>query len=154
MNTLLEFANWFKLNRFPHSATAMKRVYVTDTSTSTLVYNKFPFTAELYLLHPGVDVIPHSHPCDQLTIFISGSLLGSRNGITGSWLTSANHGQLGQINTAKDTHSFNCGQTGAVTYVLSMWEQVDQMESATLRYLGPAMGPIHKQLLAQEQSSM
>jgi len=129
-------------------------VYVTDSSTSTLVYNRFPFTAELYLLHPDVDVVPHSHPCNQLTIFISGSLLGSRNGITGSWLTSTNHGQFGQIGTIKDTHAFKCGPAGAVIYVLSIWEQVDQMESATLRYHGPAMGPIHEQLLTREQSSM
>lgn len=145
--TLREFARRYAALNYPHNRALMRRVYFTDVSTSTLVWDEDEFLVEMYFMHPLVHVVPHAHPFDSITIHIGGKMLGRREGVIGRWLTDRDCGHIGDVLPNGAWHSFDTGDTGCVVYVVSRWEDPAQKESATIRYIGDPLGPMHKQQL-------
>lgn len=141
--SLTEFAKQYAADGYPRDPRLGSRVYVTDSSTSVLVWSEGDFLVEHYLMYPGVTVPEHSHPFDSVTIFWSGQLLGRRAGEVGNWLFDQHSGHIGGVVKAGDWHSFITGERGAVIYVVSQWTDPADKESATLRYIGEPMGPKH-----------
>lgn len=125
----------------------MGRVYHTDVSTSTLVFDEDRYLVEMYFMHPNIEVVPHSHPFDSVTIFMGGHLLGRRESILGGWLNSFHTGLVGEVLPAGQWHAFQTGKDGATVFVVSSWEDIAEKNSATVKYLGTPLGPIHAQSL-------
>jgi hypothetical protein len=150
---IVNFANKYKKLKFPHNRTISKRVFVTDVSTSILVWDEGPFLVEQYLMHPNKIIVPHSHPFDNLVIFYSGSMIGYREGYsTSSWLTDDNYGDVGQVLPSGKWHSFETGKYGAVLYNISYWRDLSEKNSATIKYTGNPLGPLHAEELEKQRS--
>lgn len=142
-----EFAAHYVSRNYPHNPALMRRVYLTDVSTSTLVWDEGEFLVEMYLMHPLAVVVPHSHPFENLAIHCAGKLLGRRKGVIGEWLSDRHRGYIGSPLPPGTWHAFDVGSTGAIFYNVSRWDDPAQKESATLRYLGEPLGPLHRQTL-------
>lgn len=145
--SIREFAGRYVKAGCPHNPDLMRQVFLTDVSTSTLVWCEDEYLVELYFMHPMAVVVPHSHPFENLSIHWAGKLLGRRENVIGQWLTDKHRGSFGLLLKAGDWHSFQVGDTGAVFYNVSKWDDVTQMDSATRKYLGEPLGPIHKKSL-------
>lgn len=52
------------------------RIFLTESTTSTLVFHKKNIVIEFYLFHPFTDTPMHSHPFDNRVIFLGGDLIG------------------------------------------------------------------------------
>jgi hypothetical protein len=132
----------------------MRRVFLTDVSTSTLVWREDRYLVELYFMHPLIDVVQHSHPFESLTIFMGGHLLGRRKSFLGRWLNDSNSGTICETLPNGAWHAFQSGENGAVVYSISRWDDIAQMDSATRKYIGDPLGPTHQKTLeALAQSS-
>ena len=145
--SIREFAQQYIASGYPHNPQLMRRVYLTDVSTSVLVWDESEYLVEMYLMHPLAVVVPHSHSFENLSIHYSGKLLGQRANVIGNWLTDKDRGSFGKPLQPGDWHGFQVGDTGAVLYNVSRWEDVSLKDSATVRYLGEPLGPKHKESL-------
>lgn len=147
--TLGQFAFWYRDNNYPHMPELMRSVFLTDVSTSTLVYSSGPFLVEHYLMHPNAIVVPHAHPFESCSIFIGGLLLGTREGAEQepTWMTDADSGAVTQPLPIGKWHAFKVGPQGAVFCVASRWDNPDEKDSATRKYFGMPLGPLHAQSL-------
>lgn len=125
----------------------MRKVFLTDVSTSTLVWDEGDYLVEFYLMHPLINVVPHSHPFESLTIFMGGNLLGRRNSFIGRWLNDSHSGLICETLPPGDWHAFQSGANGAVVYSISRWDNPADKDSATRKYLGEPLGPLHQQTL-------
>ena len=125
----------------------MRQVYLTDVSTSVLVWAEGEYLVEHYLMHPLIEVVPHSHPFESVTVHVAGKLLGRRQGIIGQWLTDRDSGHISNPIAPGVWHAFMTGDTGAVMYVISRWKDPAEQDSATRKYLGEPLGPLHQQTL-------
>jgi hypothetical protein len=144
-----EYARRYAALNYPHNPQLMRKVYFTDVSTSTLVWKEGEYLVEYYLMHPLIEVVPHAHPFESITIHIGGKMLGRREGVIGEWLTDKHAGHIGGILPAGAWHAFSTGDTGAIVYVVSRWDDPAEMDSATIKYLGAPLGPMHEQSLAK-----
>lgn len=145
------FAEWYKDNNYPHDHRLMNRVVHTDVTTSVLVYSKDEFIVELYFVHPNVQLVPHTHTFENLVIFISGELTGTREGniVEGKKLTFKDSGLIGTPLPPGQWHSFRSGDRGCVFYNVGRYEDIAQKDSAVFEYIGTPLGPIHAKLLAE-----
>ena len=142
--TAAEFARLYWERGCPKDHSLMDRVFYTDVSTSTIVYREGLFQVELYFMRPLTRVVEHAHPFESVTLFCGGSMRGGRNGVmSDKWCTSERSGWVTQPLAPGDTHSFDVGPEGAVFYIISKWDSVSKMTSATLAYEGTALGPLH-----------
>ena len=145
--SIREFARQYVAKDYPHNPQLMRRVYLTDVSTSVLVWDEGDYLVELYFMHPLVTIVPHSHPFENLAVHYSGKILGKREGVIGQWLTDKDRGSFGYSLKQGDWHAFQTGDTGAVLYNISRWDDVSMKDSATVRYLGEPLGPKHQESL-------
>lgn len=144
--TLTDFAVFYRTRNCPHDPKLMNRVLVTDVSTSILVWDESEFLVEMYLMHPNTHVKPHSHPFENIILFIAGSLSGRREG-SKEYKTLDIPTAIGQPLAANLWHEFTVGPTGAVFYNISKWQALEQKDSAILKYEGTPLGPLHETLL-------
>lgn len=144
---ITEFARQYVAANCPHNPMLMQKVYVTDVSASTLVWKQGEFLVEMYLMFPMAEVVKHSHPFENLAIHWSGKLLGRREAGIGRWLTDKDKGFIGNHLQAGEWHSFSVGDTGSVLYNVSKWDDPSQMDSATVKYIGEPLGPLHAEQL-------
>lgn len=146
-----EFAQKYVDSGFPHNPTLMNRVFLSDVSTSTLVWKEDNYLVEFYLMHPFCTVTTHFHPFENVSIHYSGKILGFRNGKPGTWLTQKDSGHISQVLPAGIEHSFMVGSEGATFYNISSFTSDKDITSALLRYSGLPLGPIHKKLLESKE---
>jgi len=143
-----EFAESYKIRKFPFNHELMTRVFYTDISASTLVWSENNFLVEFYLFFPNVYVRPHSHPFINLVLFNSGSLSGARaSNPRPLTLTDQDHGRICYPLLPGEEHWFTAGPLGATFYNVSSWSNIEEKDSATLKYGGVPLGPIHKKTL-------
>ena len=147
---ITEFAVSYKERNYPHDPKMMDRVIVTDVSTSVLVWSEEQFLVEMYMMHPSTHVVKHSHPFENVALFISGSIQGFREGgaLETPWMTDEQSGYVGQPLPIGKWHEFNVGPKGAVFYNISCWENSEDKDSAIIKYIGEPLGPIHEKFLA------
>ena len=134
---LIDFTKRYIDAGFPHDRSLEYGIYCTDCSTSTIVWVSGLFTVEQYLMHPNAAVPPHSHPFDTVSYLFKGQL--------NNYLPLINK-YPERVTFKGQTHSFIVGDKGAVIYVMSKWDSVNEMDSATVKYTGQSMGPIHTKL--------
>ena len=142
---LIDFAKKYIDAGFPHDRSLEYGIYCTDCSTSTIVWVSGLFTVEQYLMHPNAIVPPHSHPFDTVTYLFKGQL--------DDYVPLINK-YPDKVTFKGHTHSFTTGSKGAVLYVISKWDSVNQMESATIKYTGESMGPIHAKLKGSYENNL
>jgi mannose-6-phosphate isomerase-like protein (cupin superfamily) len=150
------FAFHYRAAGYPMNSALMQSVFHTDVSSSTLVWDEGPFLVEMYLMKPNSKVVQHSHPFDNVVIFLNGELKGTRQGGIDkpSWLTGKNAEQIGFELPANYWHEFEVGPNGCVFFNVSKWHDVEQKTSATIKYTGKPLGPIHaRQLEAQNRTT-
>jgi hypothetical protein len=145
--SIREFAERYVKAGCPHNSDLMRQVFLTDVSTSTLVWTEGLFLVEMYLMHPLAVVVPHSHPFENLAVHWSGKILGRRQGVVGQWLTDKDRGHISRPLSPGSWHAFEVGDTGAIFYNVSRWLSTSEMDSATRKYLGEPLGPMHRQTL-------
>lgn len=150
--SIREFAERYRRLNYPHNPQLMRRVYHTDVSTSVLVWMEDEYLVEYYLMHPLIEVVPHAHPFESTTIHIGGKMLGRREGVIGEWLTDRDKGHIGGIIPSGAWHAFITGDTGAIMYVVSRWDDPAEMDSATVKYIGAPLGPMHAKSLESNNS--
>lgn len=145
-----EIVNNFVTQGFPHNYNIPgNRVFLTDSTVSTIVLAQDRVVIEYYFLLPNVSVPLHRHPFQNQTIFLSGELTGLKRNpgdptVYGYKLQPSDMGVLGPLNSLDCEHGFITGSKGAVIYNIQVWPTtVANPLSAALEYIGPAMGPLH-----------
>lgn len=145
-----EFALGYRHRQYPRMPGLMKEIFYTDVSASMLVWSEDCYLVEFYLMFPHSIVNPHSHPFYNLIVFNSGQLSGARdtnpNMVT---LTDNDHGRIGNVLSPGEQHWFQTGPKGASFYNVSSWNNPQEQTSATLKYQGLPLGPIHARILSQ-----
>jgi hypothetical protein len=144
--TLTQFAASYRAKNCPHDPKLMNRVLVTDVSTSILVWSEEEFLVEMYLMHPNTHVKPHSHPFENIILFMGGRLSGKREGSEQYNIVDIPTA-IGRPLAPNMQHEFTVGSSGAVFYNISKWEASEQKDSAILKYQGTPLGPLHENLL-------
>jgi hypothetical protein len=149
------FAWWYRERGYPMNPALMKRVYHTDVSTSTLIWEEGPFLVEMYLMRPNAQVVQHSHPFENCVIFLNGSMRGRREDGTGEpqWLEAKFAECISPTLPAYKWHSFEVGADGCVLLNFSKWANLEDKESATIKYIGDPLGPIHAGQLAAARTA-
>lgn len=140
---LIDFARRYIDAGFPHDRSLPYGIYCTDCSTSTIVWKSGVFTVEQYLMHPNASVPLHSHPFDTITYIFKGQL--------DNYTSSSTYPE--KITFKGDLHGFKVGSVGAVLYVMSKWDSENEMESATIKYIGEPIGPLHIKLKENHENS-
>ena len=142
---LEKFTRLYKAKNCPVNTALCKKVYYTDVSSSTLVWSEEQFLVELYYINPNVIIVPHAHPFESVTLFCGGSMLGMRDGaLSSNWLTNEDSGTIGPVLPKNVRHWFETKEEGAVFYVISKWDTISEKNSATVKYIGNPLGPIHE----------
>lgn len=136
--SVYDFAQEYIDKGYPHNVDLMNKVFYTDVSASTLVYKEDAFLAELYFMAPNKTITPHRHPFDSVTVVVGGELTS----LNGETYTTKFH-TPGIVTKRFRQHSFSTGPKGCVMYVLSYWYNKEEMDSATIRYIGKPLGEIH-----------
>jgi hypothetical protein len=141
------------MNNIPNN-----RIFVTDSSTSTLAWVEDNVVIEYYMLHPNKVIPMHSHPFRNQLIFLGGDMVVRRQNnidsedFTASPLTDRNIGKLSSVCPANYKHGFRVGPRGAWIYNIQIWEnEVKDPLSAALVYTGTPMGPEHEKLISSTQ---
>lgn len=151
--SLREFALKYKADGYPRNTHPWAgKVIVTDVSASSLVFVDGLYSVEEYFLFPNCNVPIHHHPCDTVTIFLGGSFFGMSIGGSGTGsrkYNSSDFGDVGYPLKAGDSHAALIGDGGAVSLVVTKWDNLEQMNSAAIEWYGDPSGPIHAQLLAR-----
>ena len=126
------------------------QVIVTDCSTSVISWVEDNVVFEHYFMHPNCEVVMHQHPFLTQTLHISGNVQGYAHirNPAAKWSTDADYLSLGPIHPKNTPHGFRVGSQGAQLFTIQIWpEQVKNPQSATKLYMGPPLGPIHKEQL-------
>jgi hypothetical protein len=157
MRTADEIVQSFVDNGFPHMTNIPdNKVFYTDTSASTIVWVEENVVIEYYLLFPNKTTVMHAHPFENQVIFMSGDMTAFLKfpdpaTLMTIVLTDADIGVIGKVSPNTIEHGFEIGPRGAVVYNIQRWPaDVENPLSATIAYRGPAIGPIHSELLISE----
>lgn len=153
MNNVDSFIeNFIKSGFKPMFTIPGNRIFLTDHSTSTLVWAEGNVVVEHYFLHPNITTPLHSHPFVNRMIFVFGDLSASRKAPGGSLI--GKNFKDSDINYVSDglpighEHAFKTGPRGAEFYNLQIWpEEVKNPVSAAIEWIGTLMGPLHEQLI-------
>jgi hypothetical protein len=162
--TLEKFCNWYKLNNYPIRVPENATVYVTDTTYSCCLFRQDVYQVELYLCKPNFETEFHSHPFDQITIYLGGQMSGQKQneepGQFGSFnnFTSLNtespnfyFGTIGSLLLADHDHKIQCFDRGAIFLSLQKWPDHAQMTGAAVMFNGPTVGSLHESLIKQSK---
>lgn len=133
----------------------MRKVFHTDVSTSTLLWDEGPFLVEMYLMRPNAKVVQHSHPFDNIVIFLNGKMKGTRQGAKqeATWWDERHSEMIGMELPANLWHQFEIGSEGCCFLNVSKWHDMTEKTSATIKYIGQPLGPIHAKQLASNNGT-
>lgn len=156
---LEQFALWYKRNNFPIRPPADGRTYATEQTFSWVVFRQGRFQAEMYFAKPNTISTKHSHPFDQIIIFLGGKMSGSRG--TEGWSTlgdkdtlpegynmdlpGPDYGKIGRKLNSGEWHLLEAFDSGFCFIVCQDWGDISP-SSAIVAYDGPAFGEEHKNL--------
>ena len=158
MSIPAEIIERFRLSNYVHQNNIPgNQVFVTDLSSSTIVWVEENVVIEYYLLFPNINVPLHSHPFANQLIFLSGDMVAVREQADGRIVTKTfadkDTHYLGTVMPAGLRHGFTTGNRGCVVYNVQIWDnRSGPALSAAVEYLGPSMGPIHENAMQQLKS--
>ena len=158
----------FIANGYKHQSNIPgNKVYLTDITTSTLVYHKNNIVIEYYLMHPNSNIsMPaiHGHPFGNQAVIVEGDLAAYIQSPDGE-IYCRLFGNMQKNNTADYfnygiygiptkphfppyNHGFVAGERGAIMYVIQIWDtDVINPKSASVIYEGQPLGSMHKDQL-------
>lgn len=138
---VVEFSEWFLENKMPIRILGQQEIFVTDISTSWIMFRHGRFQAEMYLLPRNLPDTPrHSHPdMDVATVSISYVGNGDQNI---SW-------GLPRVLPAGDWHDSMTNGRGAAFITCEHWKDDIEMTSAAINWRGKLCGPVHSNLIKE-----
>lgn len=158
-DNLEQFALWYKRNNFPVRPPADGSTYATEQTFSWVMFRQGRYQAEMYFAKPNTVSTKHSHPFDQIIIFLGGKMAGSRG--TEEWSTlgdpallppeydmdlpGPDYGKLGKKLSAGEWHLLEAFEKGFCFIVCQDWGDM-KPSSAIIEYNGPAFGKEHEAL--------
>lgn len=158
-DNLEQFALWYKRNNFPIRPPADGMTYATEQTFSWVMFRQGQYQAEMYFAKPNTISTKHSHPFDQIVIFLGGKMAGSRG--TEDWSTlgdpsslppgydmdlpGPDFGKLGKKLIAGEWHLLEAFEKGFCFIVCQDWKD-KKPTSAIIEYNGPSFGEEHKAL--------
>lgn len=157
-NTLEEFVEWYKSNKYPIRPPFEDPVYVNDNSHSYVLYREGQYQVELYLVAPNSYVPPHSHPHIENIIIVWGGEMDLKNGNQYYNLdqyfdepapdgTCKLFGQVTLKMTPGVEHEVNVKKKGAAFLSIERWADGITPTSAILEWKGEPVGELHKKEL-------
>jgi len=173
-----EFTDWYLSMGTPIYPPVDARVYVTDTTYSSIIFRQDVFQVEYYLMKPNSYFPPHKHiDFNNIIIFVSGEMFGLRgktpeeiDGIAD--LEYESLASVGRLNDdIKDInkphyqfldyglklipgeyHSIRTFDRGVCFLSIEQWVSKNNfMSSATIAYDGQPLGPMHAEELAKRK---
>jgi hypothetical protein len=128
------------------------KIWLTDCTTSRLVWIEENITIEQYHFFPNTKVPMHSHPFDNHIVFLGGDFTAYREMPNGSIRTVVMQDwQINKLSTVCPQgckHGFDVGPRGASMYNIQIDnENSNDRVSAVVKYIGSDMGPIHRSLM-------
>lgn len=155
-----EFAEWYRDNKCPIRPPHDGSVYVTDRAVSYVLYREGQYQAELYLIGPGEMPPEHTHPNVENMIMVLGGTLecsvdGNKLDAEPYWDkanadgTSAMFGVLTGELKYPSTHTVGGGPRGVALISFERWPDGVKPTSISLDWEGPAVGDLHKEILAK-----
>jgi hypothetical protein len=136
------------------------KVWVTESTTSTLVFHKKNVVIEFYFFHPSMETPMHSHPFHNKIIFLGGDLIGHKQNPndplskTSVALGDSHKIKLGPMMPAGILHGFTTGPIGGNLYNIQIWEHdIEYPVSAGVEYQGISLGPVHQKLINERIES-
>jgi hypothetical protein len=140
-DNVIEFAEWYLENKMAIRILNNQEIFVTDISTSWIMFRHGRFQAEMYLLPKNLfDTPRHSHPnIDVATIAISNAGDNDRNKFWG----------LPRALAAGDWHNNITNGRGALFITCEHWKDGVEMTSAAVNWNGKLCGPLHANLIKE-----
>lgn len=162
--SLKQFAEWYIDNNYPIRVPENATIYPTDVSYSCCVFRQDVYQVEIYLAKPNFKSSAHSHPFEQLIIFLGGHLSGASqaNPIVGSLGSPINaqssktmphkdFGRVSNILTPGNWHEITAHSQGFIFFNLQRWPDVKTMTSAVVEYNGDSLGVLHDSIKTKGQ---
>jgi hypothetical protein len=141
-SNVVEFSEWYLDNKMPIRILDKQEIFVTDISTSWIMFREGRFQVELYLMPEMVPDAPdHAHPyMDVATITIS--YVG--NGDSNAWWG------LPRVLKAGEVHGSMANGRGSSFLAIQHWNVNDEkMTSAAVNWRGKLCGPVHANLIRE-----
>lgn len=155
--TLEEFVEWYKENKFPIRPPFEDPIYITDISYSFVLYREGQYQAELYLIKPNSRTPTHSHPgVENIIMLWSGGISVEHNNIfvdsspydgLSENGTSKLFGVCGNKLTDENTHAVFTKEKGGALLSLEKWPEGVKPNSVTVNWLGDAIDTDHQQII-------
>lgn len=130
------------------------RIFLTESTTSTLVFHKKNIVIEFYMFHPHTDTPMHFHPFHNRIIYLGGDLIGHKQIADKPEtketipLTEEHKLKLGPMMHSSILHGFTTGPLGGNLYNIQIWDHDIQFPtSAGIEYDGVSLGPAHQYLI-------
>jgi hypothetical protein len=138
-DNVIKFAEWYLENKMAIRILDNQEIFVTDISTSWIMFRHGRFQAEMYLLPSNLPDTPrHSHPnIDVATISISYAGDKARNKVWG----------LPRALAAGNSHDSMTKGQGALFITCEHWKDGVEMTSAAVNWNGKLCGPVHANLI-------
>jgi len=163
--SLQHFALWYRDNNYPIRVPENVRVYPTDVSYSCCIFRQDVYQVEVYLGKPNFISSKHSHPFEQLIIFLGGHLEGTRQGnnvlpaVLGSSITNTSSaeiphkdfGKIGSILNSENWHEITGKDQGFIFFNLQKWPNTLSMTSAVVEYNGESLGTLHNKIVSSSR---
>lgn len=142
-NSIEDFANWYKVNKFPIRPPQEDPIYVTEISMSYVLFREGQYQAELYLVKPNTGSPEHSHPGVENIILTWGGDIGT----TQSNVVPAIFCGQGPVIKDQGTHALHTGNKGGAFLSLEKWREGAAPTSVTINWKGETCGEEHTKLL-------
>lgn len=146
--------NFFENNFKPMPNIPGNKIFVTDNTVSTLVWVEQNVVIEHYTLFPNLITPIHYHPFHVKGVFMFGDMISqiaSEEEVFTYTYKDSDIGKLGPLLPAFKGHGFKIGERGAILYNIQIWpDNVTNPVSAAIEYKGQSMGPLHDELIRQQ----
>lgn len=147
LSDVVEFSEWYLDNKMPIRILGKQEMFITDISTSWIMFRHGRFQVEMYLMPEDVADAPnHGHPfMDVATVTICYAGNGISNSVWG----------LPRVLKAGDMHGSSANGRGSIFLAIQHWHVNDEeMTSAAVNWKGNLCGPIHKQLIEKHYNTV
>jgi len=145
--SLEEFVQWYIDARMPMLIPFDAEIIRSDDATAVCLFKKGRYQVELYLIFPGMVVVPHSHPRMEV---IQLNLGGGKIHPPTAAGTSTLWGSIEPKLKSGEEHGGNARESvgkGAVLLAFQRWEDEKEMLSAASQWRGTIKGDLQASLI-------
>lgn len=151
-DTLEEFMEWYIKAGKPMLIPWDSGTIQTDDATAICIFRMGRYQVELYIIHPGFDIPPHSHPNMEVIAMTLGGGIVCGPAQT-KFNVSSDFGRVAKIKNGQ-WHGGDETKSGIGFAILSFEKFLNGTTpcSAAIQWRGPTAGPIHDKLIAKHQA--